>query len=370
MGGGNMSFQQMNYDDFGQMVINRILAVTEQKGLKQLDLAARSDIGQSSLSKILKGEMRITLQHIFKICKALDITPETLLSVNNEYAGISSSSSTSEYKPYYESGMISEQYLNEQVFIRDKNHPAFNGYKDKKFKIYLYSTITSESFLLDGELSFDTKNSSFCKANMVLNTGKVDPEGNPIKKYYSGELIISLTMGACYCLLTNTDIGEICLINFKHMYLFNRDLECRIGTISSSSSGGNRLPVIQRILISKNPLHVSGNNTRDLEFVQGQLRLNNSKILISKNNLESLQKKYADNCDLSEFFENFKELTPSEEYYLLDEANMKNISITSDIKTEGLGILRNMSSALRYNKVSTKTDEFTFDYICNKTNQR
>lgn len=365
-----MDFQQMNYEEFGQMIINRIITLTEQKGLKQLDLASRSDIGQSSLSKILKREIRLTLQHIFKICKALDITPETLLSINNDNSILSSNSSEKGYEPYYESGMLNEQYLNEQVLIRDKNHPAFNGIKNNSFHIYLYSTITSETFLLNGEITFDTKNSSFCKATMVLDTGKIDSDGKPIKKNYSGELIISLTMGTCYCLLTNTDIGEICLINFRHMYLFNRDLECRVGTISSSSSGGNRLPVIQRILISKNPLHVSGNDISDLEFVQGQLRLNNSKILISKSDLEALQNKYVNNTALSEFFSKFKELTPSEEYYLLDEANMKNISITSDIKIEGLGILRNRSSALRYNKVSTKTDEFTFEYICNKTNQK
>lgn len=362
-----MAIPKITADEYCKVVTERINSLMEQKNLKQLELAARSNIGQSSLSKILKGEMRLTLQHIFKICNALDITPEDLLSFNQN---TTLNSSTNNYEPYYESGMINEQYSNEQVFIRDKNHPAFNGYKDKTFQIYLYSTITSESFLLDGELTFDTKRSSFCKANMVLNTGKVDPDGNPIKKYYSGELIISLTMGACYCLLTNTDIGEICFLNFKHMYLFNRDLECRVGTISSSSSGGNRLPVIQRILISKSHLQVSGNNNADLEFVQGQLRLNNSKILISKHDLEALQNKYVNNTKLSEFFEKFKELTQPEQYYLLDEANMKNVPITSDIKTEGLGVLRNMSSALRYNKVSTKTDEFTFEYICNKTNTK
>ena len=205
---------------------------------------------------------------------------------------------------------------------------------------------------------------------MILNTGKVNTEGKPIKKQYSGELIISLTMGACYCVLTNPEIGEICFLNFKHMYLFNRDLECRVGTISSSSSGGNRLPVIQRILISKQPLNVSGRDTSDLEFVQGQLRLNNSKMLISKKDLSALLDRHKNNATLLEFFEKFKETTNPEEYYLLDESNMKNVPITSDVKTEGLGILRNISSALRYNKVSTKTDEFVFEYICNKISEK
>ncbi len=362
-----MNSYKISAEKYCERIIERINSIMDQKKIKQLDLAARSNIGQSSLSKILKGEMRLTLQHVFKICNALDIEPEDLLSLNQNL--VLDSSIVNDTSSYYEVGMINEQYLNEQVFIRDKNHPAFNGYKDNTFHIYLFSTISSESFLLDGELTFDTQDSSFCKAHMQLNTGRKDCDGNPIKKYYSGELIISLTMGACYCLLTNTDIGEICFLNFKHMYLFNRNLECRVGTISSSSSGGNRLPVIQRILISKKPLQVNDENNLDLEFIQGQLRLNNSKILISERDLDFLQKKYANISGLSDFFEQFKRLTQPEQYYLLDEANMKNIPITSDIKTEGLGLLRNMSSALRYNKISNKTDEFAFEYICNKTKE-
>ena len=354
-------------DEYCNNTIKRINSLLEQKNLKQADLVTLTNIGQSSLSKLLKGEMRLTLQHIFKISTALGISPEDLLAFNKD---IPDALSVPSYIPMTETGLFNEQYLHEEVFIRDRNHPAFNGIKNTRFHMYLYPTITSESFLLDGTLSFNTENSSFCKAEMTLNTGKVDTEGKPIKKQYSGELIISLTMGACYCVLTNTEIGEICFLNFKHMYLFNRDLECRVGTISSSSSGGNRLPVIQRILISKHPLNVSGRDTSDLEFVQGQLKLNNSKMLISKNDLTALLDRYRNNATLLEFFEKFKETTIPEEYYLLDEANMKNVPITSDVKTEGLGILRNMSSALRYNKVSTKTDEFVFDYICNKTSEK
>ena len=358
-----MNNQIINPEKYDQLIINRILSIMEKKNLKQLELAKRSNIGQSSLSKILKGEMKLTLQHVFKICGALKIAPEDLVAVNKE---LSEDFPAFELEPYSETGILNEQYLNEQIFIRDKNHPAFNGYKDKTFHIYLYSTISSESFLLNGILSFETKGSSFCKAKMTLYTGRIDASDKPIKKCYSGELIISLTMGSCYCILTNTDIGEICFLNFKHMYLFNRDLECRMGTISSSSSGGNRLPVVQRILISEKPLNVSGQDISDLDFVMGQLRLNNSKILIGKKDLIELQKKYEGNQAITKFFEKFQELAESEEYYLLEEASMRNISVTSDIKTEGIGILRSNSAALRYNKVRSKTDEFTFEYISRK----
>ena len=348
-----MDIKKFTADEYCDAIVKRINSILSEKKIKQADLAAQSHISQSSMSKILKGEMRLTLQHIFKICIALNITPEDLLSLNTD---ISDDSTSFSFNKIDDTGIINEQYLNEQVLIRDINHPAFNGIKNNKFFIYLYSTITSESFLLDGKLIFDATSSSFCKATMTLNTGKIDANGDPIKKIYEGELIISLTMGACYCVLTNPDIGEIIFLNFKHIYLFNRDLECRVGTISSTSSGGNRLPVIQRILISKQPLKVNGTDLSDLEFIQGQLRLNNSKMLVSSKDLETLKEKYENNPDLLDFFKRFEELSETNQYYLLDEASMKDISITSDVKTEGLGILRNMSSSLRYNKVSTKTD--------------
>lgn len=362
-----MKTRKMSAEQYGKEVINRINVLLEQKGMTQRELATNSGIGASSLSKILSGDMRLTVQHVFKICNALEMKPEDLLAFGKD---IAFEPKAEGYSIYEETGIINEQYLNEQIFIRDKNHPAFNGYIGNSFYVYLFSTITSEAFLLEGTLTFETEDVSFCKVTMVLNTGKTGADGAPVKKVYTGEWIVSLTMGACYCILTNTDIGEICFLNFKHMYLFNNDLECRVGTISSSSSGGNRLPVVQRILISKVPLRVSGMDRMDLEFVQGQLRLNNSRILISKKDLEVLKERYEKNGELTDFFEQFEDLTQPEEYYLLDEANMKNISLPSNVKTEGLGILRNMSSALRYNKVSSKTDEFIFEYICNMAEQK
>ena len=70
-----MDIKKIQPEQFDQIVIDRILQLIEQKNLKQLELATLSNIGQSSLSKLLKGEMLLTLQHIFKICQALEIAP-------------------------------------------------------------------------------------------------------------------------------------------------------------------------------------------------------------------------------------------------------------------------------------------------------
>ncbi|MFR5992251.1 MAG: helix-turn-helix domain-containing protein [Mediterraneibacter faecis] len=68
-----MNIQTISPEKYDQLVIKRIASIMEKKNIKQLDLAALSNIGQSSLSKLLKGEMKLTLQHIFKICAALKL---------------------------------------------------------------------------------------------------------------------------------------------------------------------------------------------------------------------------------------------------------------------------------------------------------
>lgn len=303
------------------------------------------------------------LHHIFELCSALEIEPSKLLSLDTKIEDIPDKTSP----PSSEASFFNSSYINDQILIQNPTHPAFNGLKNNTFHIYTFSTISSESFLLNGILSFiPSEDHSFCKAELILNTGKTDVNNNAIEKYYSGELMISLAMNACYVLLTNRDNGEICFLNFRHMFLFHQNLECRVGTISSTSSGGNRLPVIQRILLSNTPLKVSSQDTTDIDFIKGQLRLNHSEILISSDSLTALINAYENNTEILNFFKNFENLARKEKYLILDESSMREIPVASDIKTEGFGILRNASYAARYNKVSTKTDECIFDYICKK----
>lgn len=360
-----MDHANNDYHYYHATVIQRIKALMERKKIRQTDLVSCTDISQSSLSKLLNenGNMNLTLHHIFELCSALEIEPSKLLSLDTKIEDIPDKTSP----PSSEASFFNSSYINDQILIQNPTHPAFNGLKNNTFHIYTFSTISSESFLLNGILSFiPSEDHSFCKAELILNTGKTDVNNNAIEKYYSGELMISLAMNACYVLLTNRDNGEICFLNFRHMFLFHQNLECRVGTISSTSSGGNRLPVIQRILLSNTPLKVSSQDTTDIDFIKGQLRLNHSEILISSDSLTALINAYENNTEILNFFKNFENLARKEEYLILDESSMREIPVASDIKTEGLGILRNASYAARYNKVSTKTDECIFDYICKK----
>ena len=90
------------------------------------------------------------------------------------------------------------------------------------------------------------------------------------------------------------------------------------------------------------------------------------ELFCAYDSLTALINAYENNTEILNFFKNFENLARKEKYLILDESSMREIPVASDIKTEGLGILRNASYAARYNKVSTKTDECIFDYICKK----
>lgn len=362
--GKQMNYTEMTESEFNNLILNRINDYMHKNGIKQLELAKQSKINQSTLSKLMKGETKLTIQHVFKICKALKINPEILMSLNQEI--------TTENMQKIDEGVINTNYINEQILIRETTHPAFKGYLGNMFYIYFYSTISSESSLLEGEISFeDTKNHNFCKASLLLYTGHLNSDGDKITKNYYGEFIISLTMGACYCILINSEIGEICTINFKHTFLFNQKLICRVGTINSTSSGQNRLPIIQRALLTDRELNVNDVNSPDFEFVRGQLKLNESEIVIPSDSLEKIIR----NRSFSEELRNFLETCNNEKngfsvtqrYDVYDETKIRSINTSSSVKAEGISLLRNLSVSPKYNKISTKTEEFTFQYITNKS---
>ena len=71
---------ELNEEDFGREILGRIGWLMNQKKLKQSDLAEISGIGQSTLSKVMKGEARLTMQILYRISKGLNITLERLLS--------------------------------------------------------------------------------------------------------------------------------------------------------------------------------------------------------------------------------------------------------------------------------------------------
>lgn len=357
-----MNYSNMSELEYCKTVIKRIKEYMEKNDLKQLDLSKKSNINQSTLSKILSGEAKLTLHHIFRLCNALNVDPKILLSFNQEII--------TDTMKQNDSGVVNKKYLDEQILIRSTTHPAFKGYIGNEFYIYFYSTISTETSLLEGKLLFeDTEYHNYCKATLILFTGQKDSENKDITKNYYGELIVSLTMGTCYCILINPEIGEICSINFKHSFLFNQKLISRVCTVNSTSSGGNKLPIMQRALITETKLNAIHPNDEDYQFVRGQLRLNETTMYVPENVIDGLitSDDGTISKDLKDFFSNCIKMRDNSKYDVFDETKIRSINVSSDIKAQGISILRNKSNALKYNKISTKTEEFVFQYIDGKT---
>lgn len=359
--GEAMNYANMSELEYCDIVLKRIKEYMDKNEIKQLELSRNSNISQSTISKIMNGETKLTLQHIFRICNSLKVDPEVLLSFDQEIITNTMSQ--------IDAGILNKKYLDDQILIRTTTHHAFKGYVGNEFYIYFYSTISSETSLLEGKLLFeDTEYHNYCKATMVLYTGQKDLNGKDVTKNYYGELIISLTMGACYCILINSEIGEICSINFKHAFLFNQRLISRVCTVNSTSSGGNRLPIMQRALITETKLDAIHPTDEDFQFVRGQLRLNETTIYTPKDIIDEIINSTDDKTskDLKDFFQSARKMRSQLECDVFDETQIRSINASSNIKSQGISMLRNKSISLKYNKISTKTEEFVYQYIDGK----
>ena len=355
--------QMMQYDDYNKFaedyceeIVERIKKILERRGISQGTLAAKSGLGQSTVSKFLAGDTRVSLIHIAKICRALEIDPGEILSLV----------SAGERK---ESGNEILETWENDMLICDPSHPAFKGYM-RDFEVFFNSTISSENKILHGKLSFQSSgNGRYCSAKLVLNTGKKTIDGTPIQKKYRGKMIISLSMSACYCVLTEMEIGEICFIVFNHMFLFNEELACRMACVATVSSGGNKRPTMHRLLLSRKELDMENPESDDYKFVKGQLLLNTSDILIEKSSYEKMKKEEADFTERSEIrdlLDEFERYWERLDVYRIDEAKLRNANCEMEEKIRLISLLRKYSMSERYNKISTKTDEHIYHYLESK----
>lgn len=334
------------FEKYQKEIISILNKKIKELNITQNMLASQTNISQSTISKLLSNKANITLEQLVNICLVLQIDVSSLVSF--EKMGLQLDNSI------YSMNLIPEN----DNFISDVQRPAFKGYIGNKYFIYFYPTISKESQMIHGELEFYSSEEDRCKINLKIYTGKKDISGNDITKEYTGDMIISIPLSSCYCILICPRIGEICFLSFHHMFLFNQDLICRVGAVLTISSGASKRPTLHRMLISKYEFDLEGNNN-DLKFLQGQLKLNNSEIIIPEKAFDNFEKK----PELEDFFDIFFSSATLKNYYTIDEAKLLDSKISTILKVQGISLLREMSIANKYNKVSSKTDEFIFEYI-------
>lgn len=334
--------------DLCNNVLKRIKTEYNNKNMSQESISLTTGISQSTISKIFSGDSRITLNNFFKICKALNVNPEYIVSQNEN-----------EKKK-----TLGNKYDNDGVLISNPSHLAFNGYLGK-YNLYFKSTISTEDEMLHGELNFfPSKDNKSCVADLLLYTGKTK-DGSKITKHYTGELIISLSMSSCYCILVSEEIGEMCFLVFDHMFLFNENLVCRMACAITTSSGGNRRPTMHRLLICKEELNISDNQSDDFKFLNGHLKLNSSDIIISESKLSFIENEEK-RADIITIIKNLKENSKKYVFYKIDEASIRNAQYGLNTMLDLISILREYSIAGFNNKISSKSDEYVYNYLNNR----
>ncbi len=327
--------------DYCARVSERISKIIEEKRLTQNQIVklcedAGAPISQATISNIKRGATTIALSSVINICKGLNIDINDVLSLEKMDDTIKTN-------------------------IKGRGDPtkniAYKGYFGL-YHVYFFPTISDKHELLHGILDISpSKGEDTCKATMQLYTGdirEIDGEKEEIVKKYEGDFFISLPMQSGYCLLKNSEIEETCFLIFHHWHILNNELLCRMAVAATTSAGGNRRPTIHRLYMSRHELP-----EENQKYIKGQLRLNSSEIIISENNYKRLLSE----IDISDKFkEIFKREAKLESYFNISEAKLMSCEISGRELAQSISLLRDYSVSPKYNKVSTKTDEFIFKY--------
>lgn len=59
---------------------NRMLSIRKRQGMTQADVAERADLSDRNYADIERGNTNMRLETLLKICRALGVTPDSLLT--------------------------------------------------------------------------------------------------------------------------------------------------------------------------------------------------------------------------------------------------------------------------------------------------
>ncbi len=342
----------MEKAEYCQMVGKRLATAIEQLNYNQQKVLLMCSeqgysINQSTLSKILSGSS-LQIFQIVQICSVLSLNLSEVLSLD----------------PETEVCIVGKYKDCSNQIITDARNNAFRGYKGI-YSAYFYTT-KNEDYIHCGTFKIqETPITHQCTADFRFKTGEKDENGKDIEKRYTGPIYYSVSMQTIYCEICSEEIGEKCYLLFHYDFLAYQNLECRLVTALTVSSGVKRLPTMHRLLLTKKQLTQS-----DLEYLCGQLKLNNSEILMSEN----AYREFLRDAKLPEkFFEYFGAKETNAEGFLSSVAKTPYLSFNESLisdsflppfdKIKIIGLLRKYSSAPRYNKISGKAEEMVYNYL-------
>lgn len=342
----------INKHEYYQLIGKRLSEAISKMNLNQqkilsLCLEHEYDISQSALSKILSGSSIQVLQ-IAQICDAVGLNVSEVLSLSPE---------TEITIPHNKPNDV-------LTLITDARNNAFRGYLGQ-YHIYFYTT-KDEDYIHQGtfRLSEDAETHQ-CVVEFHFKTGGKNEQDQEIEKKYTGTACYSIQMQTIYCQIKSEEIGEISYLLFHYDFFTYQKLECRIAAAITVSSGIKRLPTMHKLLLTRKKL-----SNKELHILSGQLKLNNSEILISENNYRAfLQDPYlpkeflqyfgSDESDGKGFLSSVAKIN----YYSFNESLIRDSFLAPKDKMTVISLLRKYSISQRYNKVSAKAEEIIYKFL-------
>ena len=304
-------------------------------------------INQGTLSKCLNKPQNNfhSLPVILKCCDIFNVSLDELIRQDlGKDSAIKNNMSAS--------ANFTQKYGAKQAdLVTNINHRAFNGYAGTYY-CYLYPTLSAEKSILTGimKISADSKD---CHITLKLNVpSKHDPASSSYCKKYEGVLILSNPLQCCYCILKSDKLSEICFFIFRHIYLNNTQLDCRMAEVLTVSAGESHYPTVHRMFFSRQPL-----KEQDLNLVLPLLNMNCSEIILSEQDMVSLKK---ENLIPQEILNQLENQVVPKRFYSFKENLIRSIAELSGEKKKipiYISILRDKALKYRYNKVSKKLDD-------------
>lgn len=312
-----------------------IVTLCKEKGYK---------ITQGTVSNAIQGKKNITLDTIAALADVLETDISVLL--------------TESLDPVHS---FPSPFSHSSSFITKPDDLAFQGYLGD-YSLLFYRTSGKTNDLLHGNLSFQpSSDGRKCNATLLLPTGDYKTIGDTkieIQKEYFGELVISKSMHSAYTMLYNENIGELSLLVFHHWYILNNTLKCAMASAITTSSGSNRRPTTHRACIIQGNTDIT---TEMLPFIQGQLLLNDSDIIISRSELTKL---LHSPIIPNEFKNLIKRSISKENYCILNENLLSDTKALGEAESaKWISYVRYHSIAAKYNKISKRTDDSLFSLL-------
>lgn len=343
----------MNANEYSLLISKRIKNAMEARNITQSDLKNRCkdfglDLSQSSLSRMLSGVDKMDVYRVATICKALNLQLNELLSFGPEET-------------------VSLRVDNaDSAFTYDASDRRFKSYMGDYYG-YFYSTENTETIHEGVFKFFADPSTGNCCVSFTFETGKLDVNGNIIRKEYIGTAKLSDNFGAICCEMTSKDEnGDVSYIIFKYHFIANQQCECIIGMVVTICAGLKRLPVSHKLLICRQKL-----SEADMPFIAGQLKLNDDMIIISESDYYDFIKDPLLPESFKTYVEKDKDLFIKKAatlvfYSFREDDVLDNKSLSKEDKVRVINLLRLYSNSKRCKKVGPKGENYVFGYLMEK----